>query len=251
MSLLKLLANGNFITVNKCVAKSIGLNESVILGALCSEFVYCEGKGNVEGGFFPFSVDALQEETTLGEKPQKTAINNLINYGVIEQKNFGVPQKRHFRINEDSLQKLLLGDSKTAQMAELEPPEWTKYNSKKEICNNNNKVNIVEHPYEEIIGRLNERTGSHYKSTTSKTRGFINARFSEGFSFDDFKVVIDKKCDEWMGTEMQKYLRPETLFGNKFESYLNQKVISKKPGFKNFDERDRDWDDIESKLFNR
>jgi len=34
--------------------------------------------------------------------------------------------------------------------------------------------------------------------------------------------VIDSKCNEWLGTDMSKYLRPETLFGSKFEGYLNE-----------------------------
>lgn len=51
----------------------------------------------------------------------------------------------------------------------------------------------------------------------------IRARISEGFSYEDFVQVIDTKTNEWLNNkEMQKYLRPETLFGNKFESYLNQ-----------------------------
>ena len=48
------------------------------------------------------------------------------------------------------------------------------------------------------------------------------------YSLDDFKTVIDKKCVDWMNTDMQKYLRPETLFGTKFESYLNQPIRNKR-----------------------
>jgi uncharacterized phage protein (TIGR02220 family) len=78
-------------------------------------------------------------------------------------------------------------------------------------------------PYSEIVEHLNERTGSRYRSSTKKTRRLIRARWNEGFRLDDFKTVIDKKCVEWMGDEkMEKYLRPPTLFGTKFESYLNQ-----------------------------
>ena len=54
------------------------------------------------------------------------------------------------------------------------------------------------------------------------------ARLNEGYSLDDFKQVIEKKVNEWKGTEMEKYLRPETLFGTKFENYLNQKIAKKK-----------------------
>lgn len=82
-------------------------------------------------------------------------------------------------------------------------------------------------PYKEIIEHLNNRTGSNYRSNTRKTKDFIKARFNEGFTLEDFKVVIDKKSVEWMNTDMQKYLRPETLFGTKFESYLNQQMKQK------------------------
>ena len=80
-----------------------------------------------------------------------------------------------------------------------------------------------------IVDYLNQKAGTHYKSTTPKTKKFIKARLNEKFTEDDFKVVIDKKCNEWLGTDMEQYLRPETLFGTKFESYLNQKASIKTP----------------------
>ena len=75
---------------------------------------------------------------------------------------------------------------------------------------------------ENIISFLNSTTGSNYRSTTGKTRKLIAARLAEGFAVDDFKAVISKKAKEWQGTDMAQYLRPETLFGTKFEGYLNQ-----------------------------
>lgn len=79
-------------------------------------------------------------------------------------------------------------------------------------------------PTEEIVGHLNQRAGTHYKATTANTRKFIKARLKEGFTVDEFKMVIDKKCADWLNNPaMVEYLRPETLFGNKFESYLNAK----------------------------
>lgn len=74
-----------------------------------------------------------------------------------------------------------------------------------------------------VVSYLNEKAGTRYKATTEKTKTAIRARAAEGFTVDDFKSVIDKKCEEWIGTEYEKYLRPETLFGTKFEGYLNAK----------------------------
>lgn len=95
--------------------------------------------------------------------------------------------------------------------------------------NNINRINTLSgnptaYPYKDVIDYLNQRTGKNYKSTTKKNQTVIRARTDEGFSLDDFKRVIDNKVAEWKGTNMEKYLRPETLFGTKFEGYLNQEL---------------------------
>lgn len=73
-----------------------------------------------------------------------------------------------------------------------------------------------------IIDYLNESINSKYKYDSKETIKLIKARFKEGYVLDNFYDVIDKKVKEWFNTEMQQYLRPSTLFGNKFEQYLNQ-----------------------------
>lgn len=82
---------------------------------------------------------------------------------------------------------------------------------------------VLDIPFSEIIDYLNEKANTNYRHTTQKTKTLIKARYKEGFNIQDFKVVIDKKCIDWLhDKDMKKYLRPETLFGTKFESYLNQ-----------------------------
>jgi uncharacterized phage protein (TIGR02220 family) len=103
-------------------------------------------------------------------------------------------------------------------------------NANEDVIINKDSITIKE-----IVVYMNNKLGTSYKSDTNKTQESIRARMNEGFIIDDFKTVIDVKYDEWKNTDMEKYLRPETLFGNKFESYLNQK--STKNG-KNKDEVD-------------
>ena len=80
-----------------------------------------------------------------------------------------------------------------------------------------------------IIEYLNLKLGTHYKYNSSKTQDLIKARFNDGFTLDDFQKVIDVKVEEWKNNDkMSKFLRPETLFSNKFEGYLNQKINIKK-----------------------
>jgi len=75
---------------------------------------------------------------------------------------------------------------------------------------------------ESVIARLNEKACTAYRPSAPATLALIDARLGENYGIDDFIRVIDKKAEEWMGTPMQKYLRPQTLFGDKFEGYLNQ-----------------------------
>lgn len=91
----------------------------------------------------------------------------------------------------------------------------------------------------EIIGYLNQKTGKHFLDKSKDSRSLIRARVREGFTVDDFKKVIDIKAEEWgSDPQMEQYLRPKTLFGAKFESYLNQRTIAKKATkFSNFTER--------------
>lgn len=101
-------------------------------------------------------------------------------------------------------------------------------NSIEEIYSSAKPNNVSSDEVKGIIDYLNLKTNSHYKHTSNKTRDLIKARFNEKYTLEDFKVVIDNKVEEWLNTDMEKYLRPETLFGTKFESYLNQKPIKKK-----------------------
>ena len=115
-----------------------------------------------------------------------------------------------------------------------------KEKTKDEKIKNEEKDNIIspavaEHsvskisiPYGEIIDYLNNKLGTHYKDETKKTRDLIKARFNDGFNLEDFIIVIDKKYEDWKNSEQAKYLRPETLFGNRFESYLNQMKVGSK-----------------------
>lgn len=72
-----------------------------------------------------------------------------------------------------------------------------------------------------IIDYLNEKAGTEYRPSTVNTQKHISARLKEGYSVADFHTVIDSKAAEWRGTDYAKFLRPDTLFGSKFESYLN------------------------------
>lgn len=85
----------------------------------------------------------------------------------------------------------------------------------------------VDKSHFEIIEYLNLKTGSKFKPTTKPYIQAIRSRLKEGYTVDDFKTVIDKKCREWKGTKLEKYLTPKTLFApSHFDTYLNSNEMA-------------------------
>lgn len=109
-------------------------------------------------------------------------------------------------------------------------------------------------PYVDIVDYLNKVCGTKYRHTSTKTKDCIKARYNDGFTLDDFKTVINKKYAEWNNSDMAKFLRPETLFSNKFEGYLNQMEVKPKQQvnnkFNNFSQHQNKYsnEELERKL---
>jgi uncharacterized phage protein (TIGR02220 family) len=137
---------------------------------------------------------------------------------------------------QDELSQLNIKDNKSYTLtdngcqvvAKLE----TQYSIDKYSIDKGSNILCDEHttippiPYSNIIDYLNAKTGSSYKSTSKKTQTLIKTRFNEKFTEQDFYTVIDNKTTTWLNDpKMNKYLRPETLFGTKFESYLNEQPV--------------------------
>lgn len=130
-----------------------------------------------------------------------------------------------YKVNLQAVKELYMGSKET-----LPPPskETLPTPGKETLPNNipcDNKGSYIQ----EIISYLNKKAGKSYRAKSKDTTKHIKARLEEGFTVDEFKTVIDKKCAEWLGTEFEQYLRPATLFGTKFEGYLNAPVRAKAP----------------------
>lgn len=96
-------------------------------------------------------------------------------------------------------------------------PTWLEENARKDLEKTKHKELWIP------IAYLNQVANKRYKFV-DKTKRLLLARFKEGYTLEDFKQVIDIKTAEWKDSpEFSKYLRPETLFGSKFDGYLNQK----------------------------
>lgn len=119
-----------------------------------------------------------------------------------------------------------------------------KKNSIKEQYKRTKEYSQAEPDYsaqrKQIIEYLNEMLTTKYKPNASKNKSVINARLNEGYSVDDFKKVIDNKYQDWANnSKMAKFLRPETLFGPKFEGYLNEKPSTNRIFDQGYDPNER------------
>ena len=228
MRITDLLANQGYIIINKQIAKEYGLHEAIILGELAQEYNYFDDRDMLEDGWFYSTIENVEEATTLSAHQQRTALKHLEEEGFIEVQRRGVPAKRYIRLDVEELSNKMLKNLTTGskKIKELDVKKFNGNNNKEIIINNNN--NNINSAVEEIISYLNSKAGTRYNPKTKQTVQHIRARLNEGYTVDDFKAVIDKKCDDWMGTEWEAYLRPNTLFAGKFESYLNSPVKKKK-----------------------
>lgn len=105
-----------------------------------------------------------------------------------------------------------------------------------------------EYPYKEIIEYLNSKAGTSFRPSSRDSQSHIRARMDEGFTLDDFKKVINGRCTAWKNDpRMKEYLRPSTLFGTKFESYLNAGTAAR-TGFNAISQREYDYEQLERQL---
>ena len=240
-----LLINEPPLQVLPSLACAVGLNEALIL----QQFHYwLQHSSNVKDGHkwiynsyqewhkqFPF----WKSKNTL-----ISAIKHLEDMGILISGNYNkakFDKTKWYRIDYEKLQSLEKSQPFTKNwytgnqdLVNAETKNWeTNTNRLPENTTENTTKDILSSSHStaahEIIDYLNSKIGTHYRATTRKTQSLIKARMNEGFTIDDFKKVIDNKSAEWgKDSKMSKYLRPETLFGTKFESYLNQAAVKTK-----------------------
>lgn len=176
-------------------------------------------------GEFVTSLDKLCILAKIKRQVTRTALKKFERYGFLTQRltqtgrvisviNWDTYQGKGTRANTD-------GNIDLTQNQHTTNTELTPNKEVKKIKESKKIKNKTIYSSSNIIDYLNIKTGSKYRNTY-KTSNLIKARINEGFNEQDFYTVIDKKVIEWNNTDFSKYLRPETLFGVKFEGYLNQ-----------------------------
>lgn len=229
------------IIVDTDVAIAIGLKEAVVAQQL-NYWLHSKAAKTVNGrrwvyntyenwqkDSFPFFTVATIRR--LFEKLEKMGVVITGNYnkaGFDKTKWYSIDEKRlNDIIDRRSAQNEQTSCSKradgAAQNEQTNTRDYTENTTDKDIDSSADAEPSTIH--KEVIDYLNEKIGARYKASSAINKRLIDARVKEGYELDDFKRVIDNKVANWSHDQkMSKYLRPQTLFGTKFESYLNERA---------------------------
>ena len=179
---------------------------------------------------------------------EKSMLETKDNNGYTLKNDVGIPNgyqmETQVRLGKDSI-----GKDNNKYIGEIENPvinesieDFTdSYEEEREKVSQKEKENHRE-MVKEIVEYLNLKTGKNFRPNNKETIKHIKARINDNFTLDDMKKVIDTQCSKWLNNpNYEMYLRPQTLFGTKFESYLNSsttvKVVEEKP-------KEKKWYDI-------
>lgn len=204
--------------------KELTPNAKLLYGeitALCNEKGYCWANNQYFSNLYGVS------KTTISKW-----VNQLIKRGYVQseiryKKGTKEIKGRYLKISNTPIK-----EKDKGYLRKVKDPIEEKFNTPIEeklkdntTSFNTTSNNTLDIPFVEIVDYLNKSTSKNFRHTSAKTRDSIKARWNEGFRLEDFKKVIDIKTAEWKNDKkMSAYLRPETLFGTKFESYLNQET---------------------------
>lgn len=224
----RLLINEPPLIVLPTLAKVIGLNEAIVLQQI--QYWMTAPVGGVHiGGHkwvyntvkqwadqFPFFSEATVKRTLLSLRERGLVIAECLGDNPMDK-------KLYYRIDYHALGQI--DPSSGADCPNLYTETTTDIYKAPEKQNSRRSEAI------EILNYLNTGADTAYRAVDSSLR-LIDARLKEGATIDDMKRVIDAKCAEWKGTDMQKYLRPQTLFNaTKFDQYLGALAVKQTAAF--------------------
>jgi len=213
----------NTFTVPKIYVEFTG---DLTTAILLNQIVFLSDKSKRKDGYFYKTYKEWEEEICLTKRQVSYSTQKLKDMGLLEttvKKANGAPTV-HYKLDYDKLLDSIMTFCNFPLEQNVTNESDKVYQSLTETTTENT-TETTTIPYVEIINYLNDATGKKYRPFTGKTKTCIKARWKEGFRLDDFKKVIDTKTSEWKNnSKMSQYLRPETLFGNKFEGYLNQQA---------------------------
>lgn len=234
----RLLIQEHPVMIIPSLAVKLGVNEAVVLQQM--HYWVMKSTHIKDGRKWVYNTYSQWHEQLpfWSESTLRRTINSLEKKGLVLSAMFNqskMDQTKWYTLDYEKLEELA-GEAQDGQLpapdgmvtGPVRAPEQVSLTKPIPEITTETTTEKIHIPFSEVVEYLNAKTGSAYKPSTRRTRELIRARWNEGFTLQDMKKVIDLKTTEWLDDpHWRKYLRPETLFGTKFESYLNQKPAIK------------------------
>ena len=218
--LMSILSSDGYIILNKYVMKALGLHQSILLGELCSEYIYWYKENKLQDGYFFSTRENIEKETTLSPHQQRQAIKTLIEKGFVEVTEKDMPKKTYYKINEEKIYKFLsetdldftdvknfnnkTSKNLTTSDEKIEEQDVENFNINNNIINNNKKNN------KNILSNL-----------ISKREDEIDIIFKQNIEYDI--LIQDIRTKDLLQNIVDMAI--ETLKSTKKDIYINSEPM--------------------------
>jgi uncharacterized phage protein (TIGR02220 family) len=192
---------------------------------------------NEHGESWP-SLALMTMETGLSIASVQRGIHELVNLGLLTKRRVGRRQANTYRVNIDRLEAMpqaaVIGPTEQSPPPVIGPTDAVIGPTDQGDWSHRPTNRLIEQIQEQKnpptphggvdsaldwIMLLNSATGATFTATKANLQ-HPRQRIREGFTLDQAAVVVKAKVREWTGTEWAKFLRPATIYGTKFDSYL-------------------------------
>lgn len=226
------IKDDSYISIQSFMVKELHLsgNELIVYAIIF-------GFSQAEGCWFTGSRKYIADWCQTSKRSVSANLKKLMNKGLIERRSRPIQDVLHYdyrvvRSTSTPLKKVPypLEESSLPPLEESSPNTIDTHNLEDSFSMLPGFLSD-DQITEAVIEHLNNVAGTSYRKTTEAYRKLIKARLKDGYTFDDFITVIDKKCDEWLETSYAIYIKPTTLFAKShFEDYLKQPEPRKRRG---------------------
>lgn len=225
MSILGLISNGNFISVNRDLIKLLGIETALLLGELASEFDYYYKQGQLINGYFYSTVENIKNNTGLSEHQQRKAFKILQEYGIVIVKKMGIPAKRYVYIDEQEFLNLYDKWCKNYSTSALkfEALEVENLSTNNNIINKHKNNNIIINNQFNELWRLYPKKQGKKQAQSAFERAIKN-----GTDFEEIKKGLEQYIDFIKENKVDnKYIKQgSTWFRN--ECWNDEYTVKKK-----------------------
>lgn len=233
MNILSILASDNYIVINRDLIKKYGINVTLMLCELASEYNYFDKNGKLEDGMFYSTIDNISERTGLSKYQQAEALKALDEDGIVKSVIKGMPAKRYFKIDVEELTKQIANIS-LSSCKEIRKQDGEKLETKNndiKLINKSNNLKDKESKKEESNNTQNEQvencTSGNEETNALKEKIKCLEKEIEVLK-DNKKERKQKKQTKSYDEQIAEYTENEDL-QNALKAFVQMRSFIKKP----------------------